>query len=205
MKKTDELLLKLMLTLARDRQAMQGRVRSVGFIREYLTLPQHLGVHTLSHMSEQQIEELAASVSVKVKSDAAHFHFYLNDSRYYLLQVVDNRIPLKTSMTEKSWVMYEEQAGVKYGTLAFSSNAKEQIIPLSKLDSGYMNALLSYMLFQGTEHGPSMHQAEGLFIFEEALNMNSWTVMTKEQAISHALKHGYIEVSNESISIYMTI
>lgn len=193
MEKLEELRLKLMLTLARDRQAMQGRVRSVGFIREYLTLPLELGAQTLSQMHEQELEALANLASIKPKTKAAAFHFYLNDTRYHLLHIVNNRIVVLNSVTVEQWTTYEKhalmpallpavKAGITNGSIALASLPKEQVV-----------ALLNYIWFVGSEDGPAIHQAEGLFMFKEACDMNSWTILDKQQAYVHALKNGYIE------------
>jgi len=53
-KMKDDLKLKLMLVLVRDRRAMQGRLRSVRFMREYGALPDQLGAITLRNMSDDE-------------------------------------------------------------------------------------------------------------------------------------------------------
>lgn len=203
----DELLLKLMLTLARDRRAMQGRVRSVGFMREYLILPADLGVHTLTQMNDEEVQQLAQSVSIKAKSDAAHFHFYLNDVRYRLVQAEQKKFIVADSLTTEQWLEIEKYAAVEASfleqikgtpsSIKFIEIANEQADPLLKL--------VHYVLFIGSDKGPAIHQAEGLFIFEQALNMNNWTIMTKEQAISYINEHGYIEVNTIDGEIKLSI
>jgi len=193
MKKYDELTLKLMLTLARDRRAMQGRIRNVGFMREYLTLPDDLGVHTLSQMSEQEIEELAQSISIKPKSEVAKFHFYLNDVRCHLVHRVNNGFYLTPKLDEEAWALTKQHAQATALNDNVENN-KPMTIPLQSLNPHDVAVLLNYVLFIGNEKGAALHQAESVFIFEDALNMNSWTIMDKEQAINYATEHGYIQI-----------
>src|SRR5690606_20828068 len=81
-KMKDDLKLKLMLVLVRDRRAMQGRLRSVRFMREYGALPDQLGAITLRNMSDDERAALAAGIGIRSKPAGAKSDLYLNDVGY---------------------------------------------------------------------------------------------------------------------------
>jgi hypothetical protein len=76
------LLLKLMLVLARDRRAMQGRIQTTGFVREYGELPPDMGVATLSRLSDGEIAALAESVGIRPAPAGAKCDIFMNGMGY---------------------------------------------------------------------------------------------------------------------------
>lgn len=76
------LLLKLMLVLARDRRAMQGRIQTTGFVREYGELPPDLGVATLGRLGDGEIAALADSVGIRPAPAGAKCDIFMNGMGY---------------------------------------------------------------------------------------------------------------------------
>ncbi|OUM94192.1 MAG: hypothetical protein A9Z00_00800 [Thermobacillus sp. ZCTH02-B1] len=76
------LLLKLMLVLARDRRAMQGRIQTTGFVREYGELPPDLGVMTLGRLGDDEIAALAESVGIRPAPAGAKCDIFMNGYGY---------------------------------------------------------------------------------------------------------------------------
>jgi len=77
-----KLLLKLMLVLARDRRAMQGRIQTTGFVREYGELPPDLGVATLGRLGDIEIAALAESVGIRPAPAGAKCDIFMNGMGY---------------------------------------------------------------------------------------------------------------------------
>ena len=77
-----KLLLKLMLVLARDRRAMQGRIQTAGFVREYGELPPDLGVATLGRLGDGEIAALADSVGIRPAPAGAKCDILMNGMGY---------------------------------------------------------------------------------------------------------------------------
>jgi hypothetical protein len=76
------LLLKLMLVLARDRRAMQGRIQTTGFVREYGELPPDLGAATLGRLDDGEIAALADSVGIRPAPAGAKCDIFMNGMGY---------------------------------------------------------------------------------------------------------------------------
>ena len=203
MNNTNELSLKLMLTLARDRRAMQGRVRSVGFMREYGLLPEQLGSQTLSQLTEIEREQLAREAGIKPKSAAAHFHVYLNDVRYHLLQWEQNAIVVLDNLTDEQWSKLETFSSCQMLTTLQHSELNE--LALSSFEAEEVKKLIHYCLFEGSDQGPALHHAEGVFMFEDPFNMNSWTLMDKQQAIDFVIAHGTIHITEREGTHYYSL
>ena len=206
----EELKIKLMLTLARDRMAMQGRVRSVGFIKEYKTLPDDLGVHTLSQYNEEEITRLAEAVSIKPKPEHTKFHLYLNDIRYRLSMMGIHQDTIIDKYSRKSFEQLSQHCSFSLSHIDYLidnllKQPRDENAPLrysiKELNAHYPDAIaaleaaISYVRFIGDENGPAIHQAEGLFRFEDALNMNTWSLLTKKQAVDYVIENGLMLIT----------
>jgi hypothetical protein len=77
-----KLLLKLMLVLARDRRAMQGRIQTTGYVKEYGELPPDLGVITLGRLGDAEIAALAESVGIRPAPAGAKCDIFMNGMGY---------------------------------------------------------------------------------------------------------------------------
>ena len=77
-----KLLLKLMLVLARDRRAMQGRIQTTGFVKEFGELPPDLGVATLGRLGDGEIAALADSVGIRPAPSGAKCDIFMNGMGY---------------------------------------------------------------------------------------------------------------------------
>lgn len=194
----DDLRLKLMLVLVRDRRAMQGRVRSVRFMREYGELPEDLGAMTLSRMSEAEHAALAEGIGIKPTPAAAKCDIYLNDIGYRIqalslhptivaegltlegLRTVCSRAGVPADGVEACLRAYwhERDAGQPGGGFPLCAEAS----PFREEKESWTR-LLSYLLFTGHEQGDSLFAAEGLLDYTDPMNTETWAILGKEEAV----------------------
>ncbi|GFR37199.1 hypothetical protein PRECH8_04950 [Insulibacter thermoxylanivorax] len=198
-KDRNKLLLKLMLVLVRDRQAMQGRIRSVGYTREYGQLPPDLGVYTLGQLEVEEIVSLAESIGVRsILPLGAKSEIYLNDVGYALYNFAKDSPMLIDGLTRAGAVKVCREAGIgieeldqmiaeywrlrEQGRIGESAANSDQASPFR----GYrhlLQPLLIYYMFNGSEHGESLFPAECVIAYEDPLNTNTWTVYEPEETI----------------------
>ena len=181
----NELLMKLMLVLVRDRGAMQGMIRSAGWLREYGRLPEHLGVHTLSQMKEEDIAALAESVGIRKAPANARSDIFLNEAGYALY-----------TFSLRSEVLVQDAARSEMKRVCERVN-----VSIDRLDElannaasyqGYKDVLspvLEYLMFTGSEQGDSMFPAECIIDYSEPLNTNTWRTLYKDEAIDYIWDH----------------
>jgi len=194
----NQYLMKLMLVLARDLQAMQGRVRSVRFIREYAAAPENLGVYTLSQMNEAELLALAESVGIKKTPSHAKSDVYLNDLGYSLQSFAAYPPVLIDGATRADFAAVCERLHLAiepfdeivhtYWTLREGGIIGEEVgnsDPLSpfRAHKELFLPALSYFLFTGTAKGPSHFPADCVLDFTEPCNMNTWITYEKDEAI----------------------
>lgn len=191
-------LMKLMLVLARDLRAMQGRVRSVRFIREYAEMPEDIGVYTLSRMEDAEILALAESVGIKKTPSHAKSDIYLNDLGYSFQTFADNPPVVVGGEPRESLVAVCNQLELpiaeldemidEYWRLRESGSVGEEVSnsdPLSpfKEHKALLVPILSYFLFTGSAEGPSHFPADCVLDFVDPCNMNTWTLYETDQAM----------------------
>lgn len=198
-KEKNELLLKLMLVLVRDRRAMQGRIRSVGYTREYGELPPDLGVYTLGKLQEDEIVRLADSIQLrKTKPLGAKSDIYLNDVGYVIYNFAEDHPVILDGVTREGMLEVCRQANVsselldqrirEYAALR-SSGAIGDVIAIAdpaspfRQDKEWLASIIRYYLFEGSESGPSMFPAECAFDYTDPLNTNTWSIYEPEDII----------------------
>lgn len=192
----DDLLLKLMLVLVRDRRAMQGRIHSVRFMREYGTLPEDLGAITLGGMSDAEQADLAAAIGIGRTPEAAKCHLYLNDVGYRIeplsvhptvvtdrltaagLRAVCRKLGLPEEELEEGlrtcWARRQEDGG----GLRFAATGS----PFR--ENGSWRRVVSYLLFTGNEQGEdSLFAADGLLDYGNPTDTETWAILGKEEAV----------------------
>lgn len=201
-KEQDDLRLKLMLVLVRDRQAMQGRVRSVRFVREYDRLPDELGAITLGGMSEQEQATLAADIGIRNRPAKARCDLYLNEIGYRIealgryptdvakgltatgLQAICGKLGMSGDALcgQLQTCLQTGQAGGGRGEGAAGIRLCE--MNLSPDDQDHWQRVISYLLFTGNEEGDdAMFAAEGLLDYANPLDTETWAIMGKEETV----------------------
>jgi len=198
-KEKNELLLKLMVVLVRDRRAMQGRIRSVGYTREYGELPRDLGVYTLGQLPEDELVRLAESVQIrKMKPLGAKSDIYMNDVGYVICNFTQDRPVIIDGLTREEMAAVCRLANVpcelldqrmrEYAELRRSGAVTGEVAiadPASpfKDDREYLGKVIRYYMFEGSESGPSMFPAECAFDYTDPLNTNTWIIYEPEEMI----------------------
>lgn len=200
-KAQDDLRLKLMLVLVRDRRAMQGRISSVRFVREYGELPEDLGAITLGGMSEAEQAALAADIGIRNKPATARCDLYLNDIGYRIealglhptvvaehltaagLRTICGKLGLSgDAMCDQleaclKAVLTGREAGEETeGVRLCESDAPDDKEPWLRV--------ISYLLFVGNEQGEdALFAAEGLLDYANPLDTETWAILGKEEAM----------------------
>lgn len=201
-KMQDDLKLKLMLVLVRDRRAMQGRLRSVRFMREYGELPETLVAITLRNMSEEEQAELAAGIGIRTKPSGAKSDLYLNDVGYriealslYPTDVADGLGPdgLR-AICRKTGVEAEAAEEVaeafreywhrrRAGELPDGMPVDGEASPFRRVKDR-LRRIVSYLLFTGDEEGnDSPFAADGLLDYADPMNAETWATLGKDEAV----------------------
>lgn len=201
-KEKNELLLKLMLVLVRDRQAMQGRIRSVGYTREYGELPSDMGVFTLSKMQEDEIVALADSIGIrKIRPVGAKSDIYLNDVGYAICNLTQDQPVfvdgltrgqlssvcgmVNVSMEHLDKCMDEYWRLRTKGVIGEHFSFNDPTSPITRKDREWLAPILSYLIFEGAESGPSLFPAECLFDYTDPLNTETWSIYEPDETIDH--------------------
>jgi len=195
----NELLLKLMVVLVRDRKAMQGRIRSVGYTREYGELPPDLGVYTLGKLQEDELIRLADSIQIrKTKPLGAKSDIYMNDVGYVIYNFTQDQPAIIDGVTREGMAEVCRQANVshelldqrirEYAELRRSGAAGDTIAMTDEAspfrqDREWMAPIIRYYMFEGSESGPSMFPAECAFGYTDPLNTNTWIIYEPEEVI----------------------
>lgn len=194
----DDLRFKLMLVLVRDRRAMQGRIRSVRFMREYGELPDHLGAITLSGMSEADHAALAETIGIRPKPAAAKCDIYLNDIGYRIEALSLHPTVAAEGLTVEGLRSACSRAGVSADGLIDSlrtywrnrdAGMRSEGCRLCAADSpfreekGNWSRVVNYLLFTGGEQGDSLFVAEGLLDYTDPMNTETWATLGKEEAV----------------------
>lgn len=195
----DDLKLKLMLVLVRDRRAMQGRIRSVRFMREYGELPEDLGAIKLSGMSRAEHADLAARIGIKPKTANAKSDIYLNDIGYRIEALGQHPTLVAEGLTADGLGEICRKAGVaaepiheafdRYWRRRQGGELEEEVVADAE-DSPFhdvMESLLpvvSYLLFTGNEQGAdSMFAADGLLDYQNPMDTETWAILDKDEAV----------------------
>ena len=194
----DDLRFKLMLVLVRDRRAMQGRIRSVRFMREYGQLPEDLGAVTLSRMSAEEHLALAEGIGIKPKPAGAKSDIYLNDVGFRIQALSLHPAVVADGLTLEGLMAVCRRAGasadgVEACLRAFWSekgagglNAETELgaagAPFSAEKESWTR-VVSYLLFTGGEQGDSMFAADGLLDYTDPMNTETWATLGKEEAV----------------------
>jgi len=198
-KEKNELLLKLMVVLVRDRKAMQGRIRSVGYTREYGELPPDLGVYTLGKLQEDEIVRLADSIQIrKTKPLGAKSDIYMNDVGYVIYNFAQDQPAIIDGLTREGMAEVCQQANVscelldqrireyaelrRSGAIGDVIKIADEASPFRK-DREWLAPIIRYYMFEGSESGPSMFPAECAFDYTDPLNTNTWIIYEPEEAI----------------------
>lgn len=197
-KAQDDLKLKLMLVLVRDRRAMQGRIRSVRFMREYGELPDTLGAITLRGMSDAEHGALAAGIGIRGKPAGAKCDLYLNDVGYRIealalhptlvaedlrmdgLRAVCRRLGMAVDGLERAFRSYWEKR---------LAGGLPDDLPVGRDDSPFraekesLCRVVSYLLFTGDEQGnDAVFAADGLLDYGDPLDTETWAILGKREA-----------------------
>lgn len=197
----NDLLFKLMLVLVRDRQAMQGRIRSVGYTREYGKLPKDLGVYTLGQMSDEEITALVDNIAVrKMKPVDAKSDIYMNDVGYVIYPLSTATEPLKIidGVTEEGLAVVCQHVGLPVEAITDRIAQFQQKKESGRIGDTVVNRdpaspfrderdrlapLIQYFMFTGSERGESHFSAEGLIDYTDPLNTNTWVTYEPEEAV----------------------
>lgn len=196
-KDQSDTLFKLMLVLVRDRKAMQGRIRSVGYTREYGELPPDLGVYTLSNLQADEIRALADRINMrKMKPLGAKSDIYLNDVGYVIYNLTHEPPVIMDGVTRDGMEAVCQQAGAaieeldacisEYQRLRADGTIGEEVAN-TDLQSPFrsrrelLEPIIRYYLFEGSESGMSMFPAECAIDYVDPLNTNTWSVYEPEE------------------------
>lgn len=198
-KEKNELLFKLMLVLVRDRQAMRGRIRSVGYTREYGELPPDFGVYTLSRLQDDEIASLADRIGIRrTRPHGAKSDIYLNDIGYAIYNFAQDKPVILDGVTREALQTLCRLAGAPFETL--DEHVKEflirhqngqagESIAVSDPDSPFSGAkqslapVLRYVMFEGSVSGPSMFPAECVLHYTDPLNTETWSIYEPDETI----------------------
>jgi len=185
-----KLLLKLMLVLARDRRAMQGRIQTTGFVREYGELPPDLGVATLGRLGDGEIAALADSVGIRPAPAGAKCDIYLNGMGYRIESLAAHPPVIVPDVEPEGLAEACRLAGVPADRLlkrlgACGADEFRIADPDSPLkdEREWLAPLLEYYWFTGSERGRSNFPADYLLDFDDPLNMNTWRTFDKPNAV----------------------
>lgn len=195
------LLLKLMLVLARDRRAMQGRIQSTGFVREYGELPPDLGVATLGRLGDGEIAALADSVGIRPAPAGAKCDIFMNGMGYRIESLAAHPPVIVRDVEPDGLAEACRLAGVPADRLHARLEACRRLSeqrgrqadagefriadPDSPLkdDREWLAPLLEYFWFTGSERGKSHFPADYLLDYDDPLNMNTWRTFDKRHAL----------------------
>ncbi len=191
-------LLKLMLVLVRDRGAMQGRIRNVGYLREYAELPDDLGAQTLSRMSEEELLALAERVGIRKRPVDAKSDIYLNDVGYVIHALANRPLVIMDGLSraELEQVCRQVHIGIEevdrlaadYWELRRSGEISASISnhePLSPFQGhrALLQPLITYYLFRGSERGDSRFPADCMLDYSDPMNTNTWVIYEPDEAM----------------------
>lgn len=204
-KEQDDLRLKLMLVLVRDRQAMQGRIRSVRFVREYDRLPDELGAIALGRMTDGQQAALASAIGIRNRPAKARCDLYLNDIGYRIEALGRYPTFVANGLTAAGLraicakldipgdaLCCQLQACLHTGLAAGGAGATETGETGTRLcewhlspdDRQYWQRVISYLLFAGNEEGEdAVFAADGVLDYANPLDTESWAIVGKEEAV----------------------
>lgn len=186
----NELLMKLMLVLVRDRRAMQGMIQSAGWIREYGRLPEDMGVYTLSRLNEEDILALAESVGIRKAPVHAKSDIFLNEAGY----------ALRTFSVQQTVLIH----GVS--RMDLEKVCHRIRVPMDRLDElaerpdsyqefkDVLEPLLEYYLFTGSEQGDSLFPADGTIDYTDPLNTNTWRSLDRAETLEYIWDHLMVSV-----------
>lgn len=192
------LLLKLMLVLARDRRAMQGRIQNVGYVREYGVLPEDMGVATLSRLGDEEIAALADSVGIRRAPAGAKSDIFLNGMGYRIHSLAASPPVIVEDVEPAGLAEACRLAGVPADRLDERLEACRRLREVSpgqgefriadpdsplKDDREWLAPLLEYFWFTGSERGKSNFPADYLLDYDDPLNMNTWRTFDKQYAL----------------------
>ena len=203
------LLLKLMLVLARDRRAMQGRIQTTGFVREYGELPPDLGVATLGRLGDDELAALAESVGIRPAPAGAKCDIFMNGMGYRIESLAAHPPVIIDDVEPDGLAAACRLAGVPADGLMERLKACRQEAerrtpgagradgpapeagecwiadPDSPLkdDREWLSPLIEYFWFTGSERGRSHFPADYLLDYDDPLNMNTWRTFDKRCAI----------------------
>jgi len=201
-KMKDDLKLKLMLVLVRDRRAMQGRLRSVRFMREYGALPDQLGAITLRNMSDDERAALAAGIGIRNKPAGAKSDLYLNDVGYRIqalalhptevadglgmdgLRAVCRKAGVGAEQAEEVVDAFREYWRRRQaGELPDGMPVDGEGSPLRRVEDR-LRRVVSYLLFTGDEEGnDSPFAADGLIDYTDPTDTETWATLGKDEAV----------------------
>jgi hypothetical protein len=198
-KARDDLKLKLMLVLVRDRRAMQGRIRSVRFMREYGALPESLGAMTLRGMSDEEHSRLAAGIGIRGKPAGAKCDLFLNDVGYRIQALALHPTLVADGIGVDGMRAVCRKTGVEADGLteAFRAYWDKRLtgelpdgMPVGGEKSPFggvkdrLCRVISYLLFAGDEQGnDAMFAADGLIDYTDPMDTETWATLGKEEAV----------------------
>jgi hypothetical protein len=185
-----KLLLKLMLVLARDRRAMQGRIQTTGFVKEYGVLPPDLGVATLGRLGDGEIAALADSVGIRPAPAGAKCDIFMNGMGYRLESLAAHPPVIVPDVEPDGLAEACRWAGVPADRLmerlaACGEDELRIAAPDSPLKDGreWLAPLIAYFWFTGSERGRAHFPADYLLDFDDPLNMNTWRTFDRSYAL----------------------
>lgn len=190
----NELLMKLMLVLVRDRRAMQGMIKNAGWIREYGRLPEDMGVYTLSRLTEEDIAALAKSIGIRKAPAHAKSDIFLNEAGYVLRTF---SLHPTTLIRDASRMELEQVCG----RIHLPINRLDELAGRPESYQEYKDVLfplLEYYLFTGSEQGDSLFPADGLIDYTDPLNTNTWRSFDRAGALEYIWDHLMVSVQESS-------
>jgi hypothetical protein len=209
----NEYLLKLMLVLVRDRKAMQGRIRSVGYFREFGALPDDMGVYTLSRLNDDEIVSLAESVGIGKRPANAKSDIYLNDLGYSFQFSAAAPLVLLPGVAREELHSVCRRVNVpvqrfderieEFWKLRMNAGIGEEV-RISELPPQFQDLqewlypVLEFFLFTGTEKGESPFPADYVFEYADPLNTNTWAIYDKKQTMELLRDQLWMRAKGES-------